>query len=130
MSRQNNIYGLHATCMFAHADKVTFTSIRMQHKCSTYITHTDYTVNKCTRLKQSIPRDRYVAMYACNIHMSTIYTCTYSLQIKRKSCKHTNCNTYVFVVQSRLQSRTFFPTKLISTAKFNMPDVILHGTYM
>ena len=46
----------------------------MQQKCSTYITHTDYTVNKCTRLKQSIPRDRYVAMYACNIHMYTTYT--------------------------------------------------------
>jgi hypothetical protein len=29
--------------------------------------HTGYTVNKCTRLKQSIPRDMYVAMYAYNI---------------------------------------------------------------
>ena len=39
----------------------------MQHTCSTYIAHTDYTVNRCTRLKQTIPRYRYVAMYACNV---------------------------------------------------------------
>jgi hypothetical protein len=88
----------------------------MQHKCSTYITHWDYTVNMCTRLKQSIPRDRYVAMYACNIHMSTTYT-AYS-----SNGNHTNtqsvihmyswfnhgCNQELFSQQSsfRLQSLT------------------------
>jgi hypothetical protein len=80
-------------------------------------THGLYTVNKCTRLKQSIPRDRYVALYACNIHVSTTYTC--SLQVKRKSCKHTKCNTYVFVVQSRLYNQELFSQQ----SSFRLPSL-------
>jgi hypothetical protein len=95
----NRLHNLHASTA-----KATLTSTRMQHTCSTYIAHTDYTANRCTRLKQTIPRytvDMWQCMRAMYVHMGTYTQLTGQTEIvqtHKLKCNTYSCGSYFVTV--------------------------------